>query len=46
MDSNDLPEGWKNDNEAKIVENESHREWGRINDAVREYEKTMDQFEL
>ena len=45
LDSNDLPEGWRNDIRAKIVENESSREWGNINDTIREYEKTMDQFE-
>ena len=47
LDSNNLPAGWKTEIEKKVTENESlrTREWGHINDTVREYEKSMDIFE-
>ena len=47
LDSNNLPDGWKTDIEAKVSENESARtrEWGNTNAKAREYEKSMDEFE-
>ena len=47
LDSNKLPAGWKTRMEEKVAENESlrSREWGNINETVREYENSMDAFE-